>query len=82
MSKHKPVTIYADGLNKIQFASGNIKLSFFESDDNSTEEQPNNVEMSNVLQLILPVESVIKTTTELSKFIKELIDTKKIAVNE
>lgn len=82
MSKHKPVTIYADGLSKIQFSSGNIKLSFFESDDNSTEEQPNNVEMSNVLQLILPVESVIKTTTELSKFIKELIDTKKIAVNE
>ena len=69
--------IYVDGISQIQYKSGNIKLTMYTAED-STVDGAAVVETTPILQVVLPADSAIKAITEMSKFINDLIESKKI----
>ncbi len=69
--------IYVDGISQIQYKSGNIKLTMYTAED-STVDGAAVVETTPILQVVLPADSAIKAITEMSKFINDLIEAKKI----
>lgn len=69
--------IYVDGISQIQYKSGNIKLTMYTAED-STVDGTAVVETTPILQVVLPADSAIKAITEMSKFINDLIESKKI----
>lgn len=68
--------IYADGVNKLQFNSGNLKLSFFESEDVGD----NKIIEHGVVKMIMPIESAIKLSVGLTNFLNKLIQSKQVEV--
>ena len=73
--------IYVDGISQIQYKSGNIKLTMYTAED-STVDGAAVVETTPILQVVLPADSAIKAITEMSKFINDLIESKKIQPTE
>ena len=73
--------IYVDGISQIQYKSGNIKLTMYTAED-STVDGAAVVETTPILQVVLPADSAIKAITEMSKFINDLIESKKIQPSE
>lgn len=71
-------TIYADGLEKVQFNSGNLKLTFVERSDDGKGQ----VVSDEVITVVLPVESVMRMVSSLSEFINSLIESKNITVKQ
>ena len=69
--------IYVDGISQIQYKSGNIKLTMYTAED-STVDGAAVVETTPILQVVLPADSAIKAITEMSKFINDLMESKKI----
>lgn len=69
--------IYVDGISQVQYKSGNIKLTMYTAED-STVDGTAVVETTPILQVVLPADSAIKAITEMSKFINDLIESKKI----
>lgn len=70
-------TVYADGVSRVQYSAGNIKITLYTSEDNRTADNPN-IDTTPIMQLVMPAESTVKAITEMSKFINTLIEAKKI----
>lgn len=72
MSEPKSQVIYVDALGKIQFNSNNFKLTFVETEDMGD----NKLKNTEVVKLVLSLESTIKMTNAIADFLKKLTDAK------
>jgi len=69
----KTKMVYTDALNKIQFNANNLKLTFVETEDLGDDK----LETSEVVKLVMSVESAAKMVNAIAKFLNNLADSKK-----
>ena len=74
--------VYVDALNKIQFNSNNLKLTFVETEDISETPENKQLQTTEIVKLVMSVEAAAKMANAIAKFINGLAnkaedDTKK-----
>lgn len=64
--------VYVDALNKIQFNSNNLKLTFVETEDISETPDNKQLQTTEIVKLAMSVEAAAKMANAIAKFINGL----------
>jgi len=64
--------VYVDALNKIQFNSNNLKLTFVETEDISETPDNKQLQTTEIVKLVMSVEAAAKMANAIAKFINGL----------